>query len=149
MGTEAKAKFVASDCDWGAIFVQFFAALAVLPQSIWKKWLNSSYSSKKTKAKQLAQQEIEQIPPPNQTRRPLPWLLSPTFFYALSQPLPGNQTICGGDSNMPRTPNPSLRSDCANTRFTALLFWLLSISANALWREKQRECPPLDRSSVY
>ena len=39
---EAKAKVVAS--DWGAEFIQFLAALTVLPRSIWKKWLNSFYS---------------------------------------------------------------------------------------------------------
>ena len=50
---EAKAKVVAS--VWGADFVQFLAALAVLPRSIWKKRFNSSYS--------------------------LPLLLSPSFFY--------------------------------------------------------------------
>ena len=44
----------------GAEFVQFLAALAVLHESIWKKRLNSSYSSKSTEAKQLARQEIEQ-----------------------------------------------------------------------------------------
>ena len=38
------AKVVAS--VWVAYFVQFLAALAVLPQSVWKKRLNSSYSSK-------------------------------------------------------------------------------------------------------
>ena len=47
--TDAKAKVVAS--IWGAKFVQFLAALAVLPRSIWKKWLNSSYSFKSTEAK--------------------------------------------------------------------------------------------------
>ena len=44
----AKAKVVAV---WGADFVQLLAALAVLPRSIWKKRLNSSYSSKSTEAK--------------------------------------------------------------------------------------------------
>ena len=33
-------------------------------------------------AKQLARQGIEQILPPKQTRRPLPCLLIPSFFYA-------------------------------------------------------------------
>ena len=46
MEREAKAKVVAS--VWGADFVQFPAALADLPRSIWKKRLNSSYSSKST-----------------------------------------------------------------------------------------------------
>ena len=40
METEGKAKVVAS--VWWAKFVQFFAALAVLPRSIWKKRFNSS-----------------------------------------------------------------------------------------------------------
>ena len=30
---------------WGADFVQFLAAQAVLPRSIWKKGMNSSFSS--------------------------------------------------------------------------------------------------------
>ena len=41
METEAKAKVVSS--VWGAAFIKFLAALAVLPRSIWKKRLNSSY----------------------------------------------------------------------------------------------------------
>ena len=49
MKTEAKAKVVAS--LWGAEFIQFLAALVVLPRLIWKKRLNSSYSSKSTEAK--------------------------------------------------------------------------------------------------
>ena len=40
MELEDKAKVVAS--VWGAEFVQFPAALAVLPRSIWKKRLNSA-----------------------------------------------------------------------------------------------------------
>ena len=40
METEDKAKVVAS--AWGAKFIQFLAGLAVLPQSIWKKLLNSA-----------------------------------------------------------------------------------------------------------
>ena len=58
MGTEAKAKVVAS--VWRADFVQFLAAFAVLPQSIWKNRLNSSYFSKSTETKLLARQGIEQ-----------------------------------------------------------------------------------------
>ena len=49
METEAKAKVVAS--VWGAEFINFLAKLAVLPRFIWKKRLNSSYSSKSTEAK--------------------------------------------------------------------------------------------------
>ena len=49
---EDKAKVVAS--VWGVKFVQFFAALAVLPLSIWKNRMNSTCSFNKTnKAKQL------------------------------------------------------------------------------------------------
>ena len=40
METKGKAKVVAS--VWGAKFVQFLAALAVLPRSIWKKRSNSA-----------------------------------------------------------------------------------------------------------
>ena len=40
--TEAKAKVVAS--VWGAKFIQFLAARAVLPRSIWKKRLNTALS---------------------------------------------------------------------------------------------------------
>ena len=43
MEREAKAKVVAS--VWGAKFVIFLAVLAVLPQSIWEKRLNSTVSS--------------------------------------------------------------------------------------------------------
>ena len=50
MEREAKAKAVASVLG-GADFVQFLAALAVLPRSVWKKQLNSSYFSI-SKAKQ-------------------------------------------------------------------------------------------------
>ena len=41
METEAKAKVVAS--VWEADFIQFLVALAVLPWSIWRNRLNSSY----------------------------------------------------------------------------------------------------------
>ena len=78
MEREAKAKVVAS--LWGSKFVHAPAALAVLPRSIWKKRLDSSYSSKSTKAKRQARQGIEQILPPKQTRRPLHLLFSPSFF---------------------------------------------------------------------
>ena len=54
-------------------FIQFLAALAVLPQSTWKKRLNLSFSFKSTEAKQ-------QERPPKQMRRPLPLLVSPSFF---------------------------------------------------------------------
>ena len=40
METKGKAKVVATVL--GAKFVQYFAALAILLQSIWKKWLNSA-----------------------------------------------------------------------------------------------------------
>ena len=62
MKTEAKAKVVAS--VWGATFFQFLAALAVLPQLIWKIRMNSTVSHKPTKAKQLARKGNEQNLPP-------------------------------------------------------------------------------------
>ena len=55
--TEAKAKIVAS--VWGAEFIQFLAALAILNRSICKNRINSTYSSKSTKAEYPAQQGIE------------------------------------------------------------------------------------------
>ena len=55
--------------------------LAVSPWSHGKNWLDSSYFSKTTQAKQLARLGFEQILPPKQTGRPLPSLLSPSFFY--------------------------------------------------------------------
>ena len=79
---EAKAKVVVS--VWGAEFVKFLAVLAVLHDSIWKKRLNSSYSSKLTEAKQLAQQGIEQNLPPN--RRDdlcLGFSLHPSSIYVI------------------------------------------------------------------
>ena len=55
------------------------SVLAVVPQMI-KKWMNSTFSFKQTKAKQLARQGIKQILPPKQTQRPLPCLLIPFFL---------------------------------------------------------------------
>ena len=49
----------------------------------WKKLLNSTVSFKSTETKQLARQRIEQILAPKPTRRPLPCLLFPSFFYAI------------------------------------------------------------------
>ena len=43
MEAEAKAKVVAS--VWGATFIQFLAALAVLPRLIWKKRMNHAILS--------------------------------------------------------------------------------------------------------
>ena len=83
MKLEDNAKVVVS--VWGgggADFVQFLAALAILPQPIWKKKLNSPYSFKWTEAKQLAQQKIEQNLLLKQTQRPLPCLLILSFFCA-------------------------------------------------------------------
>ena len=57
METEAKAKVVAS--VWGAECIQFLAGLAILPQSIWKNSMNSTFFPKSTEAKQLARQGIE------------------------------------------------------------------------------------------
>ena len=63
MEREAKANVVAS--VWGADFVQFLAALAVLTWSIWKNRMNTTVSYKTTEAKQLAWQGIEENLPPN------------------------------------------------------------------------------------
>ena len=81
---EEKAKAVASVS--GAKCVQFLAALAFFPRSIYKKRMNPTASSNSTEAKQLARQGIEQMLPPKQTRRPLPCLLSViiSFFYDMS-----------------------------------------------------------------
>ena len=57
MEREAKAKVVTS--VWGADFIQFLGVLAILPRSIWKNRMNSTFSSKLTEAKQLAWQGIE------------------------------------------------------------------------------------------
>ena len=79
METEAKTKVVAS--VWGAKFIPFLAALAVLPRSIWKNGMNSTFSFKSTEAKQLARQGFELILPPKQKWGPLSLLLSPSFLY--------------------------------------------------------------------
>ena len=61
--------------------------------------MNPTVSSNSTEAKQLERQGIEQILPPKQTRRPLPCLLIPSFFYdcilslQLSQPF---MRLCKG-----------------------------------------------------
>ena len=59
MELEDKAKGVAS--VWGEEFVQFLAALAVFPRSIWKKRSSLSFSFKSTEAKHLTRQGIEHI----------------------------------------------------------------------------------------
>ena len=72
MEREEKAKVVAS--VWGAEFVQFLAALVVLPRSIWKKRLNSAglfgkkrfnstVSFKTTETNQLARKELNKFCP--------------------------------------------------------------------------------------
>ena len=48
MEREATTKVVTSVC--GADFVQFLAALAVLPRSIWKNMMNSTVSSNPAEA---------------------------------------------------------------------------------------------------
>ena len=51
MEKETEAKVVASVL--GGKFIDFLAALAILPRSIWKNRMNSTFSSKSIKAKQL------------------------------------------------------------------------------------------------
>ena len=55
-------------------------------------WCNSSYSSIRPCAKLLARQGIESILSPKQKRRPLPSLLSLSFFYVV-QVLGGPQQV--------------------------------------------------------
>ena len=92
INTEEKAKVVAS--VWEEEFIPFLAALTVLPRTIFKNrmnsslsfkssWCNSSYYSKSSQAKKLAQLGMEYILPPKQKRRPLPFLLSSSFFYSI------------------------------------------------------------------
>ena len=76
--TESKAKVVVS--VWGVEFIKFLAALAVLPRSIWKNGMNSSFSSKSTEANQLARQGIDLNSVPQTDPLPLPLILSPSFF---------------------------------------------------------------------
>ena len=63
MEREAKAKVVA--CVWGgADLVQFLAALAIFPRLIWKNMMNSTFSSKSTKARKR-DKELNKFCPPN------------------------------------------------------------------------------------
>ena len=48
-------------------------------------WCNSSYDSKSSKTKQLARHGFLWILTPKQKRRPLPFLMSLSFFYDCSQ----------------------------------------------------------------
>ena len=81
METEGNANVVAS--VWGANFVTFFPALAVLSQSIWKEKVEIIlfFQIDRGKTASVAIFFL-QILPPKQTRRPLPCLLFPSFFYA-------------------------------------------------------------------
>ena len=66
METEAKARVVAS--VWRAEFIHCLAALAILPWSIWKNRMNSTFSSKSTAARNW----INSVPQTDM----------PTFVYA-------------------------------------------------------------------
>ena len=57
-------------------------------------WYNSFYSSNHPGAKQLALNWIESILPPKQQRRPLPSLLSLSFFYALFTATVRQNAVC-------------------------------------------------------
>ena len=76
---------------------------------IWKKRMNSCYSSKSSWAKQVARQDIELILPPKQQRRPLPFLLYKSFFY------------------MPDTRDSSCSPPTHNHRHTSTGFFLNSL----------------------
>ena len=91
METEAKAKVVAFvwEKNWlNSLPCNSCFALDDLnyrmncTKMIWKKRMNSSYSSKSSQAKQLVRQRIGWILPLKQKWRPLPFLLSLSFFYA-------------------------------------------------------------------
>ena len=76
-------------------FVQFLAALATLPRTILKNrmnssfsfissWCNSSYNSNRPVQNSLRGKELNKFFPPKQKRRPLPFLLSSSFFYGMT-----------------------------------------------------------------
>ena len=88
--TEEKAKAVAG--VWGTKCIQFLVALAILHQVNLKNRMNSSFSSYHSGAihpfphiilvsEKLVRLNIEKILSPKQQRRPLPSLLSLSFFY--------------------------------------------------------------------
>ena len=90
--TEEKANVVAS--IWGEECIQFFAALAILPRRILNNRINSSFSCKSSQCnssyycKSSYAKQLEQIFPPKQKRRPLPVLLSLSFFNSWARPNP-------------------------------------------------------------
>ena len=74
-------------------------------RSIWKKRLNSSYSSK---AKQIAW-------PPKQKRRPLPLLLSPSFFYVCTTPPPPPPQQNCFQRSLNKAPQTSIAKMCVQS----------------------------------
>ena len=79
--TEEKAKVVVA-AAWGAKSLHFFAALlTIFQQDDLKNRMNASLSSNHPGAKLLAWQWIESILSPKQQWRPLPSLLSLSFFF--------------------------------------------------------------------
>ena len=86
MELEDKAKVVVS--VWGTEFVQFLATLASLGLFERKGRIYPIFPNRlrQNSWQWLAWQGIEQILPPKQTRRPLPFLLSPSFFCVILAP---------------------------------------------------------------
>ena len=80
--TEEKAKVVAS--VWGEECIQFLTALAILPRTIMKNRLNSSFFSNHPGAIHPIIQIVQCKTASTARRRPLPFLLSLSFFYEWS-----------------------------------------------------------------
>ena len=117
--TEEKAKAVAG--VWGTKCIQFLVALAILHQDNLKNRMNSSFSSYHSGAihpfphiilvsEKLVQLNIEKILSPKQQRRPLPSLLSLSFFYAVGKVfiLFSNTLGSGGDRDYDDANYPNL-----------------------------------------
>ena len=80
MEREAKAMVVVS--VWGAEFIQFLATPAVV--DLEEKFEFILNLPNRPRQNSLCGKEFIELfppPPPKQTRRPLPLLLSPSFFY--------------------------------------------------------------------
>ena len=86
-----KTKVVAA--VWGEDFVKFLSALTILPRTIFKNrinssssfkssWCNSSHNSNRPVQNSKCGKEFNKLFPPNRSdERPLPLLLSLSFFY--------------------------------------------------------------------
>ena len=77
MEREAKGMVVVS--VWGAEFIQFLATPAVV--DLEEKFEFILNLPNRPRQNSLCGKEFTKFFPPKQTRRPLPLLLSPSFFY--------------------------------------------------------------------